>query len=268
MNEALGLGLLQGLTEFLPVSSSGHLGLARIILGMGAPSLEFDLVLHVATLFAVLIYFSRDLLSLLLEWVCGFFNGHARAWAGWRFGWAIIVGVFVTAPIAIFLKKHFVESASENLLWLGGNLWITAILLFSSKLIREGGGTVRIRDGLFVGLLQGIAAMPGISRSGSTIWAGLLTGLSREEAFKFSFLLSAPTILGATLYDAREIGGSDAFFRSLPDGWLQGAIVSFIVGMLSLACLRKLIVSDRWWLFAVYCMSIGSISVIVHFTGA
>ncbi|MDR3322162.1 MAG: undecaprenyl-diphosphate phosphatase, partial [Synergistaceae bacterium] len=211
---------------------------------------------------------SRDILSLLLEWLYGFFNRHAREWAGWRFGWAIVVGVAVTAPIAIFLKERFVQDASENLLWLGGNLWITAMLLLSSKLIRESSGTVRIRDGIFVGLLQGVAAMPGISRSGSTIWAGLLFGLSREEAFKFSFLLSVPTILGATLYDTRKIGGNDVFVAALPDGWLQGAAVAFIAGMLTLVCLRRLVVSDRCWVFAVYCISIGSIAVIMYFVGA
>jgi undecaprenyl-diphosphatase len=129
--ETLFLGLLQGVTEFLPVSSSGHLGIAKTALGIGDPSFAFDLVLHLATLLAVLIYFLKDIITILAEWICGFFNAHARSWAGWRFGWAVILGVFVTAPIGI-LMESFAADAASNLLWLGGNLWITAILLLSS----------------------------------------------------------------------------------------------------------------------------------------
>jgi undecaprenyl-diphosphatase len=104
--------------------------------------------------------------------------------------------------------------------------------------------------------------MPGVSRSGSTIWAGLLTGLSKEDSFKFSFLLSVPAIIGAVFFEARKLGGYEAFLSSLPQGWLQGAAIAFFTGLASLFLLRKLVLSDRWWMFSIYCMLMGTISVI------
>jgi undecaprenyl-diphosphatase len=264
--EALFLGLLQGVTEFLPVSSSGHLGIAKLTLGVSDPSFSFDLVLHLATLLAVLIYFAPDILSLLMEWGYGFFNRNARSWTGWRFGWAVFVGVLVTAPIGIFLES-FAASAATSLLWLGGNLWITALLLLSSKFINAGDRMVRIQDGIFIGLFQGLAVMPGVSRSGSTMWAGLLAGLSQDEAFRFSFLLSVPTIIGATLFEALKMGGRGNFIQSLPDGWISGAAVAFLSGLISLALLRKIVASDRWWAFSIYNMIAGSVAAIIYFMG-
>jgi undecaprenyl-diphosphatase len=262
--EALFLGLLQGVTEFLPVSSSGHLGIAKLTLGVRDPSFSFDLVLHLATLLAVLIYFSKDILSLLMEWFCGFFNRNARSWAGWRFGWAIFFGVLVTAPIGIFLDAS-AASAASSLLWLGANLWITALFLLSSRFIGTSDREVGIQDGLFIGLFQGLAVMPGISRSGATMWAGLFAGLSRDEAFRFSFLLSVPTIIGATIFEAIKMGGRESFMQSLPDGWILGAAVAFVSGLISLALLRKIVASDRWWVFSIYNMIAGSVAAIIYF---
>jgi undecaprenyl-diphosphatase len=177
-----------------------------------------------------------------------------------------VAGVLMTAPIGVFLKG-FAERASTNLLWLGGDLWITALLLLSSKLMTGEGREIRIRDGFLVGLIQGFAVMPGISRSGSTMWAGFICGLARAEAFRFSFLLSVPTIIGAVFFEAKGIGGGVEFLRSLPDGWIQGAFVAFLSGLVSLVLLKKLLVNDKWWLFSVYCMLMGSLSVIIYFLG-
>jgi undecaprenyl-diphosphatase len=265
--EVLSLGLLQGLTEFLPISSSGHLGLAKALLGTSDPSRSFDIALHVSTLLAVFIYFARDIFSLLFEWIYGFFNPNARWWAGWRFGWAVILGVLLTAPVGIALDG-ISKSASQNLLWLGGGFWVTALLLLSSRFVRDGSNSVNIRDGVLIGLVQGIAVMPGISRSGSTIWAGLLSGLSREEAFRFSFLLSIPTIIGAAVFDAVRAGGVGGFFQGLPDGWIQGSAAAFVSGLASLFLLRRLVESDKWWAFAIYCLLIGSFAVIMNYLGA
>lgn len=265
--EVFFMGILQGMTEFLPVSSSGHLSLAKILLGVSDPSMSFDLMLHVATLFAVVIYFFGDIAALLTEWLYGFFNGNARNWAGWRFGWAVILGSAITAPLGFFLKPY-AEAAASNLLWLGGDFWLTGFLLLSSRFFGERTRSVRVRDGAFVGLVQGLAVMPGISRSGSTIWAGLLTGLSRDEAFRFSFLLSIPAIAGATLFEAREVGGFAAFITMLPKGWFWGALVAFLAGLASLMLLKKLVTSEQWWLFSIYCILLGSISVILSIMGA
>ncbi|GHV26644.1 undecaprenyl-diphosphatase [Synergistales bacterium] len=259
------LGLVQGITEFLPVSSSGHLALARMFFGAGEPSLELDLVLHAATLLAVLIYFARDISTLLMEWLYGFFIKNARRWDGWRFGWSVIIGVIITAPIGVLLKE-FAERAPRSPLLLACGFGATSLLLISSKFIPERGNEVSVRRGAFVGLIQGIAVMPGLSRSGSTIWAGLIAGLPREEAFRFSFLLSVPTIVGAVIFDARDVGFGN-FVYILPDGWIYGAAAAFVSGFVSLALLRRLVVSDKFWIFAIYCALLAIASLCSYLIG-
>lgn len=264
--EVIFMGLIQGVTEFLPISSSGHMSLAKIMLGVNDMSLSFDLVLHAATLLAVFVYFARDITTMLIEWIYGFFNSNARSWVGWRFGWAVVLGTLVTAPIGIALKAAE-QTAASNLLWLGGNYWITGLLLLSTKFISEGWAPVKIRDGLIVGVVQGLSVFPGISRSGSTIWAGLLRGLSRDEAFRFSFLLSIPAILGACTYESSQLGGWDAFMSDLPSGWMLSAALAFVSGLLSLIILKRLVTSEKWWLFAIYCIILGSTSVVMSILG-
>ena len=253
------LGLVQGITEFLPVSSSGHLGLAKVVAGYKDASLAYDIVLHASTLLAVVIYFFRDIITLLFEWFYGFFNVNARRWPGWRFGWAVLLGTAVTAPFGIFLKP-FVLNMSLNTLWLGINFLVTGALIFSSCFILPGDEPIRIKNGIFAGIMQGLAIFPGISRSGSTIWAGLVSGMSKEDAFRFSFLLSIPAITGATILEARELGFS-GFFSALPEGWFIGAGTAFVSGLLSLIILKKLITNEKWWIFSVYCMILGVSSV-------
>ncbi|MDR1510292.1 MAG: undecaprenyl-diphosphate phosphatase [Synergistaceae bacterium] len=263
---AVSLGLIQGITEFLPVSSSGHLALFKTIAGYEGTTLSFDLVLHIATLLAVFLYFLNDILLILFEWCYGFFNANARRWTGWRLGWAIIAGVAVTGPVGIFLSP-FVEKASTDMLWLGANFLITGALLISAKFITEGNDGAGMRSAWFVGLVQGFAVFPGISRSGSTIWAGLVFGLSREEAFRFSFILSIPTIIGASLFEAGKLGGASEFMNSLPDGWLYAAIAAFVSGFLSLVILRRLVVGAKWWAFSLYCIALGCVVVIYSMMG-
>lgn len=264
--ESIFMGLLQGLTEFLPVSSSGHLGLAKIFFGIGEPTLAYDLALHVATLLAVVLYFWSDITHLLFEWLYAIFRKESRDLPGWRFGWAVIAATAVTVPFGVLLRAPS-EAMSVSPLWLSCGFYITSFLLFSTRFLSVGKDEVHPKRGLFVGLMQGIAVMPGISRSGSTIWAGLLSGLSREEAFRFSFLLSIPAILGAVLLEARHLGGSAEFLAALPANWLAGALVSFVSGMLSLMLLRKLVTSDKFWVFAIYCFLLGCVSMVLSFTG-
>lgn len=259
MLEATLLGAVQGLTEFLPVSSSGHLALARIFLGANEPSLSYDLVLHISTTFATLIYFSKDLCALYCEWGYGLFNRNARKWNGWRVGCGVIVGSCFTAPIGLFLKD-VVEAFSQNSLAVSIGLLITSFLLISSKFIKERDAVLSPFSAAVIGIVQGIAVFPGISRSGSTIWSGLFLGLKKEEAFRFSFLLSIPAILGATLLQAKDVGGAGAFYSSLPEGWFLGAALSFLLGYVSLVMLKKLVTSSQWWLFGVYTLIIGSLT--------
>ena len=109
--------------------------------------------------------------------------------------------------------------------------------------------------------------MPGVSRSGMTMMAGTAAGISREDVFRFSFLLSIPAIAGAALFQAREVGGLDSFVTSLPDGWYLGAAAAFVSGLVSLFVLRKLVIASKWWVFGIYCLALGSLSVITSFLG-
>lgn len=260
------LGFIQGLTEFLPVSSSGHLALAQIFLGVEMPPLSYDLVLHVATMAATVLFFFNDIIRLFTEWVSGIFLKEKRSLTGWSVGWAVFIGTMVTGATGMLIKD-FAEDAMMNSLMVGFGLVFTGIVLISSRFIRKGLGRVSPFDGLLVGLAQGIAVMPGVSRSGMTMMAGTAAGISREEVFRFSFLLSIPAIAGAALLQAREVGGVEAFISSLPGNWYLGASAAFVSGLVSLFVLRKLVIASKWWIFGIYCLALGSLSVITSFLG-
>ncbi|MDR1580453.1 MAG: undecaprenyl-diphosphate phosphatase [Synergistaceae bacterium] len=260
------LGLVQGMTEFLPVSSSGHLSLAKIVSSFDNASMAYDIVLHAGTLMAVIIYFARDIVLMLFEWFYGFINANARRWTGWRYGWAVIAGSLVTAPLGILLKP-LVTSASTNLLWLGVNFTVTGLLLMSSRFFSEGDAPIGVRSGIWTGLLQGIAVFPGISRSGATIWGGLASRLSRKDAFKFSFLLSIPAIIGAVFLELHDLGPA-GFAASLPKGWIWGTAAAFCSGMISLIILAKLVTSDKLWGFSLYCFAVGGFAIFYFLMGA
>ena len=261
------LGLIQGLTEFLPVSSSGHLALAQIFLGTTMPPLSYDLILHVATMLATVLFFLFDIISLLKGWLSGFVPSNNRHGAGWPMGWAVIVGTIVTGAIGVY-AKDFVETATQNSLLVGLGLVFTGVVLIVCSFLRQGYGKVRVTDGLFVGLAQGVATLPGVSRSGMTMMMGLVVGLSREEAFRFSFLLSIPAICGATLLQAFDMGGWHGFVSSLPSGWFIGAVCAFVSGFIALAILKRIVIASKWWIFGVYCLLVGGAAVAVTYLGA
>lgn len=261
------LGLIQGFTEFLPVSSSGHLALAQIFLGIEVPPLSYDLTLHVATSLATIFFFLPDIISLLMEWLSGFRSADGRVSSGWMTGWAVIVATAITGVIG-FLLKDFSEIAMMNSVLVGLGLMFTGVVLISSKFLKLGVAGVRPTDGIWVGIAQGIAVLPGVSRSGMTIMAATSAGLAREEAFRFSFLVSLPAIFGATLLQMKEVGGWHTFITSLPDSWFIGVVVAFISGLLALALLKRIVIAAKWWLFGIYCLITGSVSVLVSYLGA
>lgn len=265
--EIIFLGLLQGFTEFLPVSSSGHLALAKIFLGVELPPLNYDLVLHLSTTLATIIFFFGDIWIYLIEWFDGFVHKDARREPGWSIGWAVIIGTVITGAIGMGLKD-FAEEASLNSLLVGIGLLITGTLLIISTRIRKGQARVSLMDGIYVGIAQGIAVLPGVSRSGMTIIAGLSAGLSKEAAFRFSFLLSIPAIIGATVVQSFEIGGWRTFVSSMPSGWFLGAACAFFSGLLSLFILKRLIINSKWWYFGIYCLILGFSAIAVTLSGA
>ncbi|MDR3230288.1 MAG: undecaprenyl-diphosphate phosphatase [Synergistaceae bacterium] len=248
------LGAIQGLTEFLPVSSSGHLALLQMFFDFRSSGLlAFDLLLHCATMLAVLIFFRQDIVRLLRGWFGGFIAADARASEGWSTGWAILAGTFVTAALALPLKSA-VEAAMRSRIFVGVGLLTTAGLLCIVPVLPERNRKLSIRVALFIGFIQGLAVFPGVSRSGSTIMAGLALGLTASDAFRFSFLMSVPAIVGASLLGLPDLLRGSVV---LPPEWLFSAAVAFVLGWLSLVLLRRLVLSGRWAYFGIYCFLLG-----------
>lgn len=248
-------GLIQGLTEFLPISSSGHLAIFQHLTGTGEPSLVFDLLLHLATVCSTLVFFAKDIIKLLCEFFGGFIPGNEKG-EGWRFGWAVIIGSVPTALIGLFLEP-MVKSASSSMFAVGVALAITGALMTLLCFVPQGQRDINVLIGLAVGVAQGLAVFPGISRSGATIAAAILCGLEGAQAFRFSFLLSLPAIVGASLLEFLDADMSVA----LPDGCYAAAAVAFISGIFALFALRGAVVRGNFSTFAIYCFLLGGVAI-------
>lgn len=258
--QVLTLGVLQGGTEFLPVSSSGHLALLQNMWSLPQEGLlAFDLLLHCATTLAVLLFFRKDIVVLASEWFKGFFQPQARQESGWRYGWYILAATVLTAIVALPLKNT-VEAAMASRLAVGFALVLTGVLLSLVPLIPVQNKSLSLKIALFIGLAQGLAVFPGISRSGLTITAALFMGLSLTEAFRFSFLVAIPAIAGATILEAVKFSKNEQFI--LPAGWVLAVISAFVVGYFCLALLRRLVVSGKWAYFGFYCVLLGLFAIV------
>lgn len=254
--QAVILGLVQGLTEFLPVSSSAHLVLVPWALGWGEPGLLFDTVLHWGTLVAVVVYFWDDLWSLVRAWVDSIARRKVDTPQAWL-AWLILIGTIPAAVIG-FLLSDFFESLFSAPLAVAAFLIGTGLILAAAETsydrIRKV-DTLRLGDALIVGLAQAAAIAPGLSRSGLTITAGIFRGLGREAAARFSFLLSVPIILGAGLSQiahAVASPGATAWFP-LVLGFASAAISGYLAIHFLLGFVRR----RRLWPFAVYCWVVG-----------
>lgn len=248
------LGLVQGLTEFLPVSSSGHLAITQHFLpGFEQPGLLFDVLLHAATTMAVIIYFRKEVWSLLS---CYFRPAELTANDRHIFR-MLVLGSIPTAIIG-FSGKDFFAGLFENLLVIGFMLLVTATLLTLAEKIRKDGRPleqINTTDALLVGLAQGLAIIPGISRSGSTISCLLLRGIDGEAAARFSFLLALPAIGGAMLLSLKDL--QQVATADLPAYGL-GALIAFISGLFAIRCLMDVVRRKRLIGFAIYCLLVGS----------
>lgn len=260
------LGFVQGLTEFLPVSSTAHLALAQHFLpGFSQPGILFDVMLHVGTLAGVVVFYRTR----ILETLGGLVSGDApRRVASWRLSGLLLVAVLATAAVALPMKKLAVEGMSD-FRRMGFALCATAVLLQVAQRVGTRRGDtgrelaeIRPRDAFAVGALQAASALfHGLSRSGNTISVGLFSGMSRKTAAEFSFLLSIPTILAAAAsenYSAwRHHGATLSTDGSLP-AYLAGMVTSGLVGYAAVAVLLKLVVSMKLQGFSVYCALLGA----------
>jgi undecaprenyl-diphosphatase len=250
--EAAILGIVQGLTEFLPVSSSGHLVVGQELLNISVPGNAFEVVVHLGTLVSVLIVFWKDIWQLLTS---------LKSLTTQKYILAIMIGT-IPAVIIGLLFKDIITGAFENIRIVAITLMITGVILLSTKLINTKQREVSIGRGLLVGIAQAMAIIPGISRSGLTISLCLYLGIAPEKAAKFSFLLAIPAIVGAGLLTALDLTGSSE--PLLP--WsvlLVGFLSSLIVGWVSLKWLLGLIKSGKFYWFGVYCLFIGLLSFII-----
>lgn len=252
--QALFLGLLQGVTEFLPVSSSGHLAIAQHFLdGFEQPGVLFDVMLHVGTMVAVIIYFWRDIQAIAVSpFRRGGDSGVHR-----KMLLLILVGSVPTALIGLSFKDFF-EGLFDNMTVVSSMLLVTGTLLFVSERFRRGTrkqGQLTLGDALVVGTVQGLAIIPGISRSGSTIAALLLKGVDGETAARFSFLLALPAVFGAALLSLRHLSAVPAGELPL---YLAGTAMAFVSGYLSIRFLLAVIRRRRLFAFALYCWAAGA----------
>jgi undecaprenyl-diphosphatase len=257
--QSICLGVVQGLTEFLPISSSGHLVFFQSLFGLKEPPIFFDVMLHIGTLLSVVVYFRRDILGITKGVVSTLRRKEENRKEAKLFLWIILASI-PTGLMGLFFKDWFESFFSKPKL-VGGMLVLTGLILWLTRWAKKEGkpiGRMRWFDAILIGIAQGVAIIPGISRSGATISTGLFSGLDRELSGKFSFLLSIPAILGATLL---EFKGFDT-----ASGWgtaLIGAAVAFGVGILALTPLIRIIKMGKMFNFSYYCCGMGIVMIIL-----
>lgn len=249
------LGLVQGLTEFLPVSSSGHLVLAERWLGLDPPGVLLEAMLHWGTLAAILIVFRKDILALLKS-----LRGKGSLVQRKEVGFLIAGTVPIIAVALLF--RETIQSAFSSLTGVGIGLLLTSLILTLGYVARGRARrpAIRFPDAMVIGLAQAAAVFPGISRSGTTISAGMAMGLTATQAARFSFLLAIPALFGAGmlhLLDALKAPGSQNWL-----GILIGTMCAFVSGWVALRAVLRLVQHGRFWTFAAYCFLVGTGTVI------
>lgn len=269
---AIVLGMVQGVAEFLPISSSGHLSLLQHFFGMEEPDTLYNILLHFATLIAVCVVYWRDVVDMIVE----FFRGiaslfsrqgeHGNPPEGRRLVLLVILG---TLPLFLILPfDDMVEGLGANPVFVSAMLLVTGCILFLSD--RYGGGrktvrTATVRDVLLVGVAQGAATIPGLSRSGTTISAGMALGFDRNFAVRYSFLMSLPAVFGATLLKVVKVAKSGVLDTKLLPMYLTGMVVAGVVGYFSIRLVKLLADKGKFGRFAYYCWIVGVIALIFSF---
>lgn len=269
---AVFLGLIQGITEFLPVSSSGHLSILQNMFGMTdieKNHMLFDVLLHLGTLIAVCLAYHKDIRDILRE--LGRIIGGKAARQGEMAksrsaARLIMLLVISTLPLFIaVLFKKYVEKLYYNTIFIGAALIVTGVLLFIADRVPRGKKNEKnatLSNALTVGIMQAIAVVPGLSRSGTTITTGLLLGFDREFAVKFSFLMSIPAVLGANILSLAEAVSEGVNISLLPI-YLAGVIAAAVSGFFAIKLVRYIAKTDRFGIFAYYCWVAGIVAIIL-----
>jgi undecaprenyl-diphosphatase len=275
--DALVLGVVEGLTEFLPVSSTGHLTITEKALGLQVDDVgvtAYTAVIQLGAIVATFLYFWRDIVRLFLAWVNGLRSAQAREHHDYQLAWAVVVG---SIPVGIvgFLAKDLISGPLRSLWVVAGALilWSAAMWLAESRhtmLERHGvdrdEGAVTLKDGLVIGLVQCLSLVPGVSRSGATISAGLFRGINRVTATNLSFFMAIPALTAAGLFEAVQ---ERDHLKALGVGQMAvGLVVSFVVAYGSIAWLLRFVRSNRITAFVWYRVALGVVLVVLLATGA
>ena len=273
--QALVLGLVQGLTEFLPVSSTAHLRIVPAIFGWhfydgttNDPGAAFTAIIQLGTTLAIVVYFWRELLHVTVAWVRGLYDPSVRDSLEYRMGWYLILA---TIPVAVFgvLFSDQIETGARNLWLIAGALIVLALALWGAEIVgsrRRVEEQITRTDAIAVGAAQALALIPGASRSGTTITAGLFRGLNREAAARFSFLLSIPAVVLSGIYEAVRIGSKH---QPSPGTGLIGfaVVVSFVVGLASIHWLMRWLSRHSTFVFIYYRIALGLLLIVLLSTG-
>lgn len=258
--QALILGIVQGITEFLPISSTAHLRIVPAMLGWSDPGAAYSAIIQLGTTLAVMVFFARDIWMIGRDWVRGIIDRKPFGTFEARLGWYIIAGTLPVVAAGLLLKK-FVEGSFRSLYVIAGALIVLALILTAAeRLARHARDlkSVTLRDGVVVGLAQAMALVPGSSRSGVTLTAGLFLGLKRDAAARFSFLLSIPATFAAGVYELRHAfhapeGGPALAAAPL----IVGTVASFVFGYASIAGLLRFLQTRTTMVFIVYRVLLG-----------
>ena len=254
--QAIVLGIVQGLTEFLPISSTGHLHIVPAFAGWDDPGVAFTAVVQLGTMAAVLLYFRRDLIGIVTGFLAGLRDPARRTSLEFRMGVYLIIG---TIPIGIcgLIFKDQIDDAAESLTLIAIALIVAGLVLLAAE--RAGRQdrdeqTVTGRDAMVVGVAQACALVPGVSRSGATITAGLFLGLERAAAARFSFLLSVPAVVLSGLFEVKDIGGEGSV-GEVPT--VVATIMAFVAGYAAIAFLLRFLVTHSTAVFVAYRVALG-----------
>ena len=261
-------GLVQGLTEFLPISSSAHLRAVAAIAGWKDPGAAFTAVTQLGTETAVLLYFRRDIWNIVRTWTLSLVRPELRGELDARMGWYVILG---TLPIAVlgFVFQDTIETELRSLWLIASMLVVFGLVLGAADAVARNEkplNQLSMRDGLLLGLAQAMALVPGVSRSGGTISAGLLLGYRREAAARYSFLLAIPAVLASGLFELRDIASGEAAVAWGPT--LLATVIAFMVGLVVIVYFLRYISTHSFRPFVIYRIALGVVLLSLLSAGA
>jgi undecaprenyl-diphosphatase len=266
--KAIVLGTIQGLTEFLPISSSAHLRIFPEVFGWGDPGAAFTAVIQIGTELAVLIYFRKDIWRIATTWLRSLVKPEYRGHLDARMGWYVIIGSLPIVVLGVLLKDT-IESEFRSLWLIGTTLIVMGVVLGVADRVGSLDRTMKnlhVSHAVYFGLAQAMALIPGVSRSGATISMGRFLGYDREAATRFAFLLAIPAVVGAGLFELKEIPHGDNSY-----GWgptIVATVVSFVIGYAAIAWLLRYVSTRSYLPFVIYRIALGTFVFVLLGTGA